>query len=264
MVQFDLTKATTTNLLAIGRSYPEAFVKGERFAVMFRGSNKNTVVQKLDDYMKVKLKLELVGEYNFANINTYMYSYNTNTWSKQNPVIETQTDSYFVYSTPYTGLHALYERVTTTSSSSSTYVMDELKAAYDIRGLGDIYFMQDYVYGNQYIQLVMGIAQNKSSIDLTASVTNDLRNKARTSGIYMSQGSGVVTKEQAIAGVVKLYELKQGYQVKPSKVTLTGVSSTYKDAVGKAYALGLIDETINPSGKVTYSELCDWIIQVIE
>lgn len=264
MVQIDLTKATTTNLLAIGRSYPEAFVKGERFAVMFRGSNKNTVVQKLDDYMKVKLKLELVGEYNFANINTYMYSYNTNTWSKQNPVIETQTDSYFVYSTPYTGLHALYERVTTTSSSSSTYVMDELKATYDIRGLGDIYFMQDYVYGNQYIQLVMGIAQNKSSIDLTASVTNDLRNKARTSGIYMSQGSGVVTKEQAIAGVVKLYELKQGYQVKPSKVTLTGVSSTYKDAVGKAYALGLIDETINPSGKVTYSELCDWIIQVIE
>ena len=264
MVQFDFTKATTTNLSAIGRSYPETFVKGERFAVMFRGSNKNTVVQKLDDYMKVKLKLELVGQYNFANINTYMYSYNTNTWSKQNPVIETQTDSYFVYSTPYTGLHVLYERVTTTSSSNTTYIMNELKAAYDIRGLGEIYSKQDYVEGNQYIQLLMGIAQNKSSIDLTASVTNDLRNKARTSGIYISQSSGMVTKEQAIAGVVKLYELKQGYQVKPSKVTLTGVSSTYKDAVGKAYALGLIDETINPSGKITYSELCDWIIQVIE
>ena len=263
-VQFSFTKATTTNLSAIGRSYPETFVKGERFEVMFKSNNKNTVVQKLDDYMKVKLKLEIVGQYNFANINTYMYSYNANAWSKQNPVIETQTDSYFVYSTPYTGLHALYERQTTTNSFGSTYIMNELKAAYDIIGLGDLYLKDDYVKGNEYIQLLMGIAQNKSSIDLTTSVNSDLRNRARTSGIYISQNLGVVTKEQAIAGVVKLYELKQGYQIKASKVSITGVSSTYKEAVSKAYAIGLIDESIYPSGKVTYSELCDWVIQVIE
>lgn len=264
IVQFDFTKAALLNIAAIGRSYPESFIKGERFEVMFRGSTKNTAVQKLDDHMKVKLKLELVGQYNFDNMNTYTYSYYTNSWSKQNPVIETQTDSYFVYSTPYTGLHALYQRLTIASNTGSTYIMNELKAAYDIRGLGDIYFKQDYVYGNQYIQLLMGIAQNKSSIDLTESVTSDLKTKARTSGIYISQSTGTVTKEQALAGVVKLYELKQGYQVKPSKVVFKGVSSTYKEAVGKAYALGLIDETINPSGKITYSELCDWIIQVIE
>ncbi len=264
IVQFDFTKATLLNIAAIGRSYPESFIKGERFEVMFRGSTKNTAVQKLDDHMKIKLKLELVGQYNFANMNTYTYSYYTNSWSKQNPAIETQTDSYFVYSTPYTGLHALYQRLTIASNTGSTYIMNELKAAYDIRGLGDIYFKQDYVYGNQYIQLLMGIAQNKSSIDLTESVTSDLKTKARTSGIYISQSTGTVTKEQALAGVVKLYELKQGYQVKPSKVVFKGVSSTYKEAVGKAYALGLIDEAINPSGKVTYSELCDWIIQVIE
>ena len=198
-----------------------------------------------------------------------MYNYYTSAWSKQAPVVETQSSNYFVYSTAYTGLHALYQRIDTVGSDSNsntgaTYIMNQLKAKYDIKGLGDIYFKQDYVYANAYIQLLMGIAQNKSSIDLTANASSDLRARAKTAGIYVSQSTGTVTKEQAIAGVVKLYELKSGYQVKPSKVVINGVSSTYKDAVGKAYAIGLIDENIKPAAKVTYSELCDWIMQVTE
>ena len=89
-VQFDITKSTISNISTINRSYPEMFIKGERFEVAFKGSSKNTVVQKFDGYMKVKLKLDLAGQYNFANINTYMYNYYTSAWSKQAPVVETQ------------------------------------------------------------------------------------------------------------------------------------------------------------------------------
>ena len=72
-----------------------------------------------------------------------------------------------------------------------------------------------------------------------------------------------ITEEQAVAGLVKLYELKTGYKVKPSSVSFQNVSADYREAVRKAYAAGLITE-INPKAKVTYAKLCDMIIQVIE
>ena len=87
--------------------------------------------------------------------------------------------------------------------------------------------------------------------------------KAKTASIYISSNRGAVTQEQAIAGIVKLYELKSGYKVRPSSTQLKGVSAEYKDSVAKAYALGLIDR-ISPQDNVTYATLCDWILQVTE
>ena len=109
----------------------------------------------------------------------------------------------------------------------------------------------------------MGIAQNKSSIDLTQKPSSETLNQAKSLGIYVSNNSGAITEEQAIAGIVKLYELKTGYRVKPSNASFSNVSSNYREAVRKAYALGLITD-INPQGKVTYAKLCDLIAQVIE
>ncbi len=266
-VTFDITKMTNANTYMIARPYPEQLVQGENFEVKITGSNRSVQVKRFDEYMKIKQKLDLLGQYQFENLNTYMYSNDTGGWTKFTPQQVTNKDSYLVYTTPYAGMHMVYRTVSTTSTlptGNSTYIMNELKSKYSINGLGDVYGRSAYVGANQYIKLMMGIAQKSTQIDLTAAPTSDLKAKARTSGIYISYNTGLITAEQAISGVVKLYELSSGYRVKPSKVSIPGTSGTYQEAVSKAYALGLIENDFQPLRNVTYSQLCDWIIQVVQ
>ncbi len=266
-VIFNISKLTPLDIMLYDRAYPEIFIKGENFEVSLRGESKNARIIKLDESMKIKQKLQLIGSYNFENVNAYMYNPNTATWWRPNAVKETTQDieySYFMYSTYNTGSHVLYQTLQSQEASSSTYIMNELKAKYNIRGLGDIYKSNDVVYADQYIKLMMGIAKKENQITLNQAPTQELKTQAKTSGIYTSYNTGTITNEQAIAGVVRLYELNAGYKVKPSKVNISGVSGSYTESVGKAYAIGLIDASFKGYSKITYSELCDLIIQVVE
>lgn len=262
VVQLDLTTASLADIYTYQRSYPEMLVKGERLEIRFKGDNRTTTVNKLDGYAKVKLKLDTVESYRYKDLYTYTYYYDLAYWAKANYTIETLKDTYLTYQTAQLGLFALYEKAIT-NSNNMTYVMSKLNNDYNINGLGSTYFSKDYVYRDQYVALVMGIAQNKSSIDLTQKPSSETLNQAKSLGIYVSNNSGAITEEQAIAGIVKLYELRTGYRVKPSNASFSNVSSNYREAVRKAYALGLITD-INPQGKVTYAKLCDLIAQVIE
>ena len=261
IVQFDLIKGKNSDMYAYQRSYPEMFVKGERLDITFRGNNRSTQVQKLDGYAYVKLKLDTVEAYRYKDYYTYTYIYDTASWSKQNYTVETLQNSYLTFQASSLGLFAMYEKAKMTSGQM-TYLMNQLMNDFNIAGLGTTYFSTDYVYRDQYIILLMNIAQNRSSINLTQSASSELIKQAKTSGIYISSNSGTITEEQAIAGLVRLYELKRGFKIKPSSQSFANVSSNYREAVRKAYAIGLI-ENITPQGKVTYSKLCDWVAQVI-
>ena len=263
-VVFDITKLTPNDITLYDRKYPEMFVKGENFAVTIKGENKTSRIKKLDDRMKVKQSLELLGQYNFNNLNAYMYNPNVARWSKQAPVKETIEYTYLMYTTAETGSHLLYQTMQSEGNSSNSYIMNELKAKYNIKGLGDIYKSNDIVNANQYIKLMMGIAKKDPQITLSQVPSKELKTQAKTSGIYISYNTGAVTNEQAIAGVVRLYELNAGYKVKPSKMVIQGISGAYKESVGKAYALGLIDESFKGYKKITYNELCDLVAQVAE
>ena len=266
-VVFDITKLDLKDVMLYDRSYPEIFVKAENFEVSVKGQSKNTNIKKLDESMKIKQKLQLIGQYNFENVNAYMYNPSSASWWKPIPVKETTEAveySYLMYTTYDTGMHALYQTLESTGSASNSYIMNELKAKYNIRGLGDIYKSDDIVRANQYIKLMMGIAKKDTQINLSQEPTKELKTQAKTSGIYISYNTGAITKEQAVAGVVKLYELNAGYKIKPSKVSISGVSGAYKESVAKAYAIGLIDTDFKGYSKITYNELCDLIIQVVE
>lgn len=261
-VQFDLTTAKSSDIYAYQRSYPEMLVKGERLQITFRGENRTTEVKKLDGYARVKLKLDALGSYNYKDLYTYTYLYDQASWTKENYTVETLTNSYLTYRTAQLGLYAVYEKAIT-STNNITYLMSRLSNTYNIEGLGSVYYSKDYVYRDQYVILLMGIAQNQTSINLTQKASSDLLNKAKTAGIYVSSNSGTITEEQAIAGIVKLYEIKNGYKIKPSSMSFSNVSANYREAVRKAYAIGLITD-INPQAKVTYGTLCDWVAQVVE
>ena len=260
IVQFDLQRMGYSDVYTYNRSYPEQYVKGEKLEVAIKG----TKVNKLDDYMTVKLKLDVVGSYNYSNLVTYQYTYASGNWYKYNYVVDSINNSYLTYSTVYTGLNAIYEKAIASSSSNASYVMNELASAYNITGLGTLYGKNSSVGASQYVSLILGIRLNRDSINLTTAATADDYAKAKAAGLYISNGRGSVTMEQALSGIVKLYEINHGYKIKPSSRTFGNVSISYREAASKAYAIGLIESIENPQGTLTYEELCDWLIQVLQ
>lgn len=261
-VQFEIAKQDSAQMASILRSYPETLVKAEKLAITFSGKNKRETVNKLDEYMNIKLKLDVVTSYQYNDYFTYTYNYAKGDWTKEASTVQTLTESYLTYRTPYTGCYALYQKQTG-STSNSTYLMTDIANNYNVIGLGTIYGANTNVRRDQFVTLMLGIAEGSSSIDLTTVPTSSMIAKAKTSGLYISSNTGEITKEQAIAGAVKLYELTHQRSVKPSSMTFSNVSSTYREAAAKAYAIGLVTTINNPTGKITYSELCDLIVQAI-
>lgn len=259
-VKFDLTRMEYSDISNYARSYPEQYEGGEKLEI----SIKNSQINKLDDYMTVKLKLDIVGSYNYSNFFTYQYNYAAGNWNKYNYAVDTVDNSYLTYSTVYTGLNAIYQRTIASSNSNASYVMNELTSAYNITGLGTTYGKNSNVGASQYVSLLLGIRLNRDVINLGAGATTDDYAKAKAAGLYTSSSRGNVTKEQALAGIIKLYEINHGYKIKPSNMTFNNVSITYREAASKAYAIGLIETMTDPQSPITYEELCDWIIQVIQ
>ncbi len=262
-VQFELKTIVDYKIANILRPYPEKLLKGEQLDIVIRGKSGTTAIKKLDGYLKTKIKLDTTKEYLYKDLFAYTYNVDIGNWQKEKHTIDTLTDTYITYSTAITGIYSVYEKAKTASTYTSTYGMRSLANTYGISALGTVYFQSEVVHRNQFIHLLLGIAQNKSSIDLAAPIYSDTLTRARTTGIYTETSSGGVNEEQAIAGVVKLYELKTGYKIKPSSVAFSHVSSPYREAARKAYAIGLI-ESMNPKQPVSYATLCDWILQVTE
>ena len=214
--------------------------------------------------MKVKLKTDVAGSYNYTNYTPYLYNYNTGNWMPCTYQVDVEDNKYLNYSTMYTGLNALYAKSMASGNVSSNYVMNTLTNLYNIKGLGTTYKQNTPVKASQYVTLMLGIAEDGKSIDLTQAATAADYKAAKLSGIFTSDARGNITKEQALAGAVKLYEMKHGNKVKPSNMKFNNVSASYREAASKAYAIGMIDSITSPQASINYGQLCDWIAVAID
>ena len=258
-VQFDLTRMDYSDIVGYIRTYPETYQTGEKLDVRIKGK----AINKFDDLISISLRLGLTGAYNFSNFTTYQYNYGVGNWQAYQYTVDNKNNAYLTFKTINPGLNAIYERSVQKGNTGSSYTMNQIASKYNVKGLGTSFFKKDNVNAAQYVSLLIGISTKKDAIDMTAAPTADDYSKAKKAGIYISSSKGALTKEQALAGIVKLYELNTGVHVKPSNVKINGTSAAYKDAVGKAYAIGLIDD-LKPQQKITYEELCDWLVQVVE
>ncbi|MGL4736439.1 MAG: fibronectin type III domain-containing protein [Cellulosilyticaceae bacterium] len=261
MIELTFSKTYLYDVMAIAKPYPYTFKKAERLEIRIEG--RQEPVSRLDTMLRAELKLDFAGDYLYNNIQAHTYDAKTGSWVREASSVQTRSDgTYIGFSTPRLGVYGLYSVTDYTPPSGASYSMSQLLGRYEITGLGSTYRKNDQVHSDQYIQLILGVAQNKSVIDLTTPPSNDAREKARAAQLYISRQDGFVTQEQAISGVVRLYELRSGSKIKASANRVSGVSPAYKEAIGKAYAIGLIDG-INAAAPVTYSQLCDWMIQVL-
>lgn len=263
-VQFDLTRKAYSDIMNYAKPYPEQYQSGEVLEINFRGKNGSTKVNTLDKEMTVKLRTDVSGAYNYNNYTTAQYNFAEGNWKDHNYQVDTQDNKLLNYNTIFTGLNALYLKAINNSSNNSSYLMNALASSYNITGLGTNFAANGSVKSAQYVKLMVGIAENSPAIDLTSAVTEEEYQKAKAAGFYISNTRGNVTKEQALAGAVKLYEIKHGSKIKASNMSFNGVSGTYAQAVSKAYAVGMIERLDNPRSNVKYNELCDWIALAIE
>ena len=259
MVQIDLTRLDYTDIINYVRAYPETYQSGEKLEVRIKGS----AVNRFDEPINVSLRLAVIGAYNYSNYGTYQYNYASGEWMNYKYNVSNTNNAYLTFATQNTGLNAIYERTVQNGNVSSSYSMNQISSKYNVNGLGTVYFKNDTVQAGQYVKLLIGIRTGAASIDLTVASTADEYTKASKAGIYIGSNTDTLTKEQALYGIVKLYELNTGRQIKPSNVKIKGTTNTYQEAVAKAYAIGLISD-LAPQQKVTYEELCDWITQVVE
>ena len=262
-LQIDLTRKSSTDIAAYIRPQPDNYVSGEDLQILFRSEGKSTKVNTLNKPMTVKLNSEAPGNYNYENLFTYSYNYAKGDWDTYQYQVDTENNKLLSFTTLYPGLNALYSRSIADSSANSSYIMNALSSNYNIMGLGNPYTENSTVMGSQYVTLMLGVARKTQNINLTQGASEADYKAARSAGLY-SGNRGNVTREEALAGVVKLYEIKHGNKLKASNMTFPGVSANYAQAVSKAYAAGLIESMTAPKANVTYAELCDWIALAIE
>lgn len=262
IVQIDLEEVLAYDIKNIVKPFPYEIESAEKMSIALRSrSTTRTPMGRFDGNIKVALKLENSESYKTNTLKTYTYDYNYGDWTAQPHVIDTREDgTYSVYSTPSLGIYALYKIVTYTDYRDTNYAMDQILASYNIEKLGTKYTKNQAVHSNQFVNLLVGLAQGHVDIDLDAAPSQNIQ-RAKSSMIYTENTSGYMTQEQAVHGVVRLYELKTGNRIKPSTHTFSGVSSAYKQSVSKAYALGLITD-ISPKAQITYGRLAE-LIQLV-
>lgn len=259
IVEFEFKRVLPYDAREVAKPYPYVMLNGETLNIFTKGNNAPLV--KLDGYMKVSTKLPTQADLLYRSLDAYIYSNQSGTWIKQAKNVEQfNEENYLSYTTPLLGVYATYRVESYANENNMSDDMQTIANQYGVEALGNIYTTYSQVHSDQYVHLLLGIAKNSPSIALNREVLVDTKKQAKASGIYIENNSGYITEEQAISGIVKLYEMKIGYKVKPSSKKFPGVISKYSDNISKAYGLGII-ENINPQRGISYETLCKWLVK---
>ena len=261
-VQMDFETLLAYDMKDFEKAYPYEVESAEAFSLTTKSVGKqDKEMMRLDGMMKVKMKLEDASDYQKNTFKTYTYTPHFGEWTPETYQIETDQDAtYMSYSTSRVGINTLYRIDTYTQGNEINYAMQEILDQYNINDFGTRYEDNDLIDSTRYTQLILGIAQDYTDITLSDTLTPQQVKMAEA--IAIDVDGPYVTQEEAIHGIVKLYEMQTGYRVQPSNKNFEDVSPKYQDSVAKAYALGLIEEV--EAENVTYGDLSEWLLQVIQ
>lgn len=265
MIEFTFETLNESDLFSIGMGYEHQLISTpEKMNVTFKGARNTMPITRLDQYMGVKINMPASTEYIASNIGGYAYSSAKGSWEKGNHSFD-KLQKQLNYTTGAIGIYAVYERNRTpyyTPNISSS--MQNVSQSYDILGLGTKYTPDMVVGANEYMNILLGIAEKRNKIIPDALPSNVEKERAQKAGLYIENTTGRLTQQVAISGIVRLYELNNGIAIRPnSNIDVSGVANRYQNNIRKAYTIGIIDR-INPTASITYKELFDFIEVVIE
>ncbi len=227
----------------------------EKIIMTLETPTRSVAIQNTYDTMELAFQIKDRLEYETSNV--YVASFDD--YGNQKTVSHTydqEVGTINVYTKMLTTYGAVKQNEANTSLQPDHYynVVSQL----NITDLNP-YVATNPVYALQYNNLVAGIVKDKPEITMGAKLADDEFTALGRSGILISGDK--VKREDAIASMVAVYELKTGSKISTttSQGSVSGiskVSSKNKTAVNKAYDIGLYyDSNTNFSDTLTFDEL---------
>lgn len=239
-IQITLTELMAYDIKSIVTGYPYDFSNGERLQIKSDGK---TPLKLLDIPMKVSQKMVTNGD-KPNNTDCYVYS---DKWQKYESNVTIDKDKrYLTFETKQIGLYGKYT-LKDYGIQVSTKEVNAIRDRYGIEGIGLYYNKNTKIDSNKYINIMLGIAKDSDFIKMDKTLLSEDIAKAVNSGI-IAKYTKDITSEQAINGIVKLYEIKNGYRI-DSK------------GLNKAIDIGLIERIDSKTLKEspTLHTLCSWL-----
>ncbi|OOB76973.1 MAG: hypothetical protein BEN19_03085 [Epulopiscium sp. Nuni2H_MBin003] len=253
---------TNYDMEDITKEYPLRFYSAEQVSVGISSTSRiydSLIV--LEEDMHVNFKVD--DSTKVDDLKMHIYNPTTASWSTvSHDMFETSEQAYLQYDTSMLGINTLYYSQSYAQLQDMPINLSDVSERYGISQIGTKYFGNTLVGSQQFVNLALGIAFNQQAIDLDATISADKQNQASNSGIYTSSTDGMVTREEAVSGLIKLYELKMGYRVQASSRTFEDVSAQYSENVSKAYSLGVISGIHNPTAIADYDYICDILVNL--
>lgn len=240
--------------------YPYLFQVAEHSSInMISSSRITNPVYTLYPAMEVGFR---INEYAPVDLIAQVYDTASGRWDQLPSTKSNTADGMFIsFDTNTVGINALYTIQNIGLSRDMTHSMQDIATRYGISQIGTKYFGNTAVGGTQFANLMLGIAMGDLVINLDAPISTTQANQVSNSGLFIGNLSEAATNESALAGLIKLYELRNGYPVGATSTYFADVSPQYQASIAKASALGLIDATsFRAQDVATYDYVCDILL----
>ncbi|WP_029488044.1 fibronectin type III domain-containing protein [Candidatus Epulonipiscium viviparus] len=261
---FTFVKVLNYDLNDMQLDYPHAFQVAEQVAIhLVTDTMVPQSVSTLSKDMNVSIKL---NAYSPLNLVSRVYNAAQQIWEDMPAqTIVAEDGAHSTFDTNLIGINALYSTRNVALPRDLTQSLRDITAKYGITQFGLKYFGNTPVNSTAFINLMLGIAYANTTIDLDKSVSDSEISQATHSGLFTESQTSEISNEAAIAGLIKLYELKNGYSILTitPQTNFEGASKQYSASLSKAYALGIIDEsTFEPLEPATYDYICDLLVNL--
>ncbi len=247
--------ADKTNTYSSSLNTASFITPAEKIIITLETPTRSVRIQNTYDVMELAFQIKDRLEYETSNI--YVTSFDDyGNQTTMSHAYDSEVGTINIYTKMLTTYGAVKQGVANTTLEPDHYysVVSQLNIT-DLRP----YKGSNEVYALYYNNIVAGIIKEKPEITMSAQLASDEYTALGRSGILVSGDK--IKREDAIASMVEVYELKTGSRIQRITSTsnvpgISNVSSKNKEAVAKAYDIGLYyDNNTTFSETLTFDEL---------
>ncbi len=199
------------DLVGIDEDYPFMLDRAEAISVGVESDLRyhDDMTHFSEDY-QVSMNIDEIP--NDSNIKMHTYNYATADWDVvPHTVVDTRDESLAVYETKVIGINSLYYTETFANAGDMTNSLKEVSEKYGVAQIGMTYFADSEVTGTNFANMLLGIIYDEQVVNVDQTVTEEQFTQLGYSGIYDGSATDLVTQQELVDAMARLYELETGY-----------------------------------------------------
>jgi hypothetical protein len=213
--------------------------------------------------LSVRLRLDARYDVLDSNVGAYVRNDQTAGWELRNSTYKKETGELWFSSNP--GIFSAISRpspATPAGINSQTMSMLNVHSSLAITDLA-VFNPSQTASSNQLINVLNAIAEDKKQVAVNQTPSQATITTLQRSGMFVSAGAASVPREQAVASMIRLYELKTKQQIRPSYnlnntpyTDTRSAAAQYHTALLKAAEINMLSgNSARPKAALTLGEL---------